>query len=106
MPKLDLNAEANVTNYNVMVDGGTPVPVIPEADGSAVYDLSGCAPGAHTVTAQACNASGCSAFMPDLTFSIPEPVPVPAVPTGEIDNPAIASQVFRGEGYSSQTRRG
>jgi hypothetical protein len=82
--QLQLNAEADVTSYSIAVDGGTPVSVTPNADGSATYDLgSVTAPGPHTVTAEACNASGCSAPA-SWTFTVAEPVPVPAEPTGSI----------------------
>jgi hypothetical protein len=83
--ELNLNAEANVTYYSVAVDGGTPIQVTPNADGSATVDLSSVtAVGAHTVTAEACNASGCSAPASwPFTVAAPAP-PIPAVPTGSI----------------------
>ena len=82
--QLVLNPESYVATYNVVVDNDAPIPVTPNADGSATFDLSSYPPGSHTVTADACNASGCSAFMSPLSFTMS--LPIPAVPTGSISS--------------------
>jgi hypothetical protein len=79
--KLVLNAEKYVNNYQISVDSGEPATITPAADGSATFDLSGCDPGSHTVTAVAVNATGSSAAA-TWTFTVDDPIP--AVPTGEI----------------------
>jgi hypothetical protein len=78
---LHLNPEQFVDHYECVVDGATPVSVTPEADGSADFDLSAVAPGTHTVSARAINATGTSdvAYWP---FSVT--LPVPAIPTGSV----------------------
>jgi len=76
------SAEANVTTYNLVIDGGSPIAVTPNADGTATYDLTSLAltPGSHTASADACNASGCSAFCANVDFTVAEAVPnVPVI---------------------------
>jgi hypothetical protein len=79
---LHLNPELNVGYYEVAVDGGTPVSVTPAADGSADFDLSTIAPGAHTVSAVAVNASG-SSLPTEWPFTVA--LPAPAAPSGDIE---------------------
>ena len=79
--QLELNPEQYVGHYEIVVDGGAAVSLTPAADGSATFDLSSCAPGGHTVTAVAVNASGSSAPA-SWTFMVP--LPVPAEPTGQV----------------------
>ena len=80
--KVTFEPEQNVGTYNLVIDGGAPIPVPPNADGTANFDLDSLnlPPGDHVVSADACNASGCSAFCEAVSFNVPVPIPVPGVP--------------------------
>jgi len=68
------NAAANVTKYEVTVDGVVVAPaVVPQADGSLKYDGSTLASGSHTCGVRAGNIWGWSALM-QLIFSKAFPV--------------------------------
>jgi hypothetical protein len=73
-------AEVNVATYNLQIDGGADIPVTPATDGTATFDMGplNLTAGPHTVAADACNPSGCSAYCAAVSFTIAEPVP--AVP--------------------------
>ena len=62
---------AEVTHFEVIVDGAAPVQSTPFSSGGGVilrHDIAGIADGSHTVTAKACNVWGCGTSSPVLNF--------------------------------------
>lgn len=73
--------EEEVSYYQVELDG-TTTEQPPESDGQGQarlkYDVTGVAPGPHTVRLSACNEWGCSEFSDPFVFT----KALPSVPSG------------------------